>query len=218
MISTGHIYKKSKLKLTSLSIVFPTGSIYDKEGKRGIYHLMEHLITKPLDKYQDLFTANCIEFNAMTSINYGIVYFNGLDSKLTPELKKEVVNCLLNNFNEVTEEQFNIEKQIVSQEIMDVYNDTFNGNLMNIFYSHYNVHDPAGIPDEVNSITFDEVKELARVVFNKPLRIVEIGPSKTEFNNITYNSVLPEPIRVNYKKTKKEVLPVQKGDKTNVMS
>ena len=91
MIKAGHVFKKNKLGLTSLNIVFPTGCAYEKPGRRGISHLMEHLITKSVDKYMDRFTNDCIDFNASTSQNYVVVYFRGLEDKLPSDFKKELV-------------------------------------------------------------------------------------------------------------------------------
>ena len=69
---TGYFFVKNThhKKLTSLNIIYHTGPAYEARGRRGVAHLMEHMITKCIDKYQPQFTKDCITFNAMTTTNY----------------------------------------------------------------------------------------------------------------------------------------------------
>lgn len=216
-IKYGYIFKKSKTKLTSLNIVFNLGSAYETVGYRGISHLMEHLIAKPLDKYEDRFLNDCIETNAYTSLNHIVVYFKGLDTKLTPELKQELVDCVLNGFNEVTKEEFENEKQVVIQEAFDCFEEPSVGHLTNILYGYYGISLPVGIPEEVNSFTYENAKKWAKKYFTKPARIVEVGRTSTEFKNVKYTKKLWfEPIIPKYKDTKQIIKNVQSGDKVNI--
>lgn len=209
----GYVYKKSRLKLTSLNIVYNIGSAFEKPGMRGISHLMEHLITKAVDKYEDRFLNDCIEFNAYTSLNHVVVYFRGLDSKLTPDFKQELVNAILYNFNEITQEQFDTEKMIVTQEILDEYENPDDGHFANILYGYYNVTDPAGVPEDVANFTLKEARKLAKDFFSKPARIVEVGPTSTTFKKIKYNTEIAPTNVPKFKKTKNIIKNVAAGDK-----
>ena len=216
MFKAGYIYKRNKLELTSLTIVFPWGSIYEKPGRRGISHLMEHLITKSVDKYMDRFTNDCIDFNASTSQNYVVVYFRGLNDKLTHEFKKELVRAILNDYVNITEKDFENEKNIVIQELLDSYEDPYEGNYINLLYNYFDIHDPTGIPAEIAAFTYEEMMQLAKEQFSRPLRIIEVGNVKTEFEGIEYLDAIPEPAQIKFKDRKQEIYPVINSEKVNV--
>lgn len=216
MIKAGHVFKKTKLDLTSLTIVFPTGCVYEKPGMRGTSHLMEHLITKGVDKYMDRFTNDCIDFNASTSQNYVVVYFRGLEDKLTNDFKKELVNAILTGYVNISKKEFDNEKKIVMQELLDSYEEPNEGNYINLIYNYFDVHDPTGIPEEVEAFTFDDMKRVAQESYSKPLRIVEVGKVPTDFSNIEFLDTLPEPVALKYKDRGQQILPVTESEKVNV--
>lgn len=216
MIKSGHIFKKNKLGLTSLNIVFPTGSIYEKPGRRGISHLMEHLITKSVDKYMDQFTNDCIDFNASTSQNYVVVYFRGLEDKLPSDFKKELVRAILNDYVNITPKDFENEKKIVMQELLDTYEDPNEGNYTNLLYNYFDVHDPTGIPAEIEAFTYEEMQAVVKEQYSKPLRIIEVGKTATDFSDIEYLDTLPDPVQIKYKDRKQEIFPVTESEKVNV--
>ena len=216
MIKAGHVFKKSKIGLTSLNIVFPTGAAYEKPGRRGISHLMEHLITKGVDKYMDRFTNDCIDFNASTSQNYVVVYFRGLEDKLPADFKQELVRAILNDYVNITEKEFENEKKIVMQELLDTYEDPNDGHYTNLIYNYFGVHDPTGIPEDIEAFTYADMLQVAREQYTKPLRIVEVGKDKTDFSNIEYLDTLPEPVTLKFRDRKQEILPVTDSEKVNV--
>lgn len=212
---SGHIYKSQKCKFTSLSIMFKAGTLYEPDGKKGISHLMEHLICKTVQEYDDKFINDCIEFNAVTSIDYVEFYFRGLSSKLTRELKQELVRKLLGGLN-ITQEILDTEKEIVKQEILDSFEDPFEGNILNCYYKYYNLVDPGGFIEDVESVTLEDVQQMYNTVFLKPLRIVEVGHERSDFSFVTYEEKLPVPVEIRYKKSKREMMPVNNGDKSNI--
>ena len=217
-ILNGYIHRaQQKSEFTSLTLVFPTGSIYETPGRHGISHLMEHLICKLVDKYQDRFLNDCIDFNAETDFNYVQFYFRGLESKLPPEFKRELVTALLSGFDSITEEQFEMEKQIVIQEITDDYDDPYLGNLFNCFYRYYNIIEPGGIIDDVKNFSFADAKKMYEDVFTKPLRIVEVGKEWSHFEDIEYCDKLPFKVLPKFKVTKKKLAETLEGDKSLVM-
>lgn len=214
----GYVYRKTTLGMTSLSIVFPMGSGYETIGRRGISHLMEHLITKPLDKFNTFFTSNCIEFNAYTSVNNVVVHFKGMEEYLNPEVKQKMIDTVLHGFGEVTEEQFETEKQIVLQELADVQMDPFYSNLINILYGRYRVLPPTGFKRDIINFTFKEAKEMAKDVFTKPIRIVDIANRKTEYKNVEYRENCPYSKKLSYHPMDREIYTVQKCDNSFVFS
>ena len=216
MIKAGHIFKKNILGLTSLNIVFPTGCAYEKPGQRGISHLMEHLITKSVDKYMDRFTNDCIDFNASTSQNYVVVYFRGLEDKLTTDFKQELVKALLNDYVNITKEEFDNEKKIVMQELLDSYEDPNDGHYTNLIYNYFDVHDPTGIPADIDAFTYEQMLQTAKDFYTKPLRIIEVGKTRSDFSDIEFLDTMPEPVTLKFKDRKQEIMPVADSEKVNV--
>lgn len=202
----GYIHKKSKNNYTTLNIVYNIGSAYENENTYGISHLMEHLITKSVDKYQERFINDCIEFNAYTSMTHVVVYFKGLDSKLTPEFKNELVNCILNDYNKISVEEFENEKKIVTQEIYDAYEDNLTAHYYNILYGYFGISVPTGMIDCVNNYSFEESRKYAYEFFKHPARIVEFSKVPTNFDNIDYNTSIFDVKKPKFKKTNKYII------------
>ena len=101
---TGYFFVKNiqNKKLTSLNIIYHIGSAYEARGRRGVAHLMEHMITKCIDKYTSRFTRDCVTFNAVTTSNYIKVYFTGLKEKLPADFKQQLVKEILHSFDNLT--------------------------------------------------------------------------------------------------------------------
>ena len=216
---TGHIFKVYRGKFTSLSVVFKAGTLYEPENRKGVSHLMEHLICKAVQKFDERFINDCIDYNAVTSIDYVEFYFRGLREKLTPEFKKQIVKELLGGFN-ITQEQFDTEKEIVTKEITDSFEDPFEGNQINCYYKFYDIVDPGGFPEHVAAFTLDEAKQMYADKFTKPLRIVEVADKPTDFSDVEYSKDIPMPIELRFKNTKKsrakEILPANSGEKAHM--
>ena len=218
-VKTGHLWRRQLSDFTSLTVVFAAGSIYDPPDRKGVSHLMEHLISKVIDKYEDRFTRDCIDYNAITNFDYVYFYFRGLASILTPELKQELVDQLVHHgFDNLTEEEFEMEKQVVVQEITDAYDDPFLGNLQNIYYKYYNQIEPGGFPEHVKAFTFEEAKQIYKDRFMKPLRIVEVNHYRTDFSNIECLEKAPNKFPISFKKSKREIMPAVKGEKSQIFA
>ena len=103
----------------SLSLVFNTGSKNERDDERGLSHLLEHMMftgTKKRTSYEiseemDFYGA---EFNAYTSKEVTVYYFNSLSSK-----QKETTDIMFDMIvNPIfPEEQLKKEKEIIFEEI-----------------------------------------------------------------------------------------------------
>lgn len=174
-----YIYKKDRLKMTSLTIVFDAGSELEETGKKGTMHLMEHLICKTfLDMYTRL-SENGIDWNAYTSEDAVIVWFEGLDSRLNSDMKTELVKRLLGGIN-ITEEEFKSEQSVVLQEYMDCVFDNRTACTMNILRKYWNNFLPIGYENDIKNFSYQDMHDTYEKYFKIPARIVEVGPTKTE--------------------------------------
>ena len=206
----GYFFKKcAKTKITSLTIVFRHSASAELDGEHGISHLCEHLICKSFDDLTDKFTNECITWDAYTNNNMIVFTFQGLESKLTSDLKCELVKRITSASSVVTAENLEKEKQIVIQEIITGYDDPYMGHLYNLWSNHFGFIEAGGIPDEVKNVTLKQVKEYMKAHYTQPARIVETGKTKTEFKKVTYNMVPPATPKFKFnKKYKTDICPV----------
>lgn len=214
-----YIYEKKSLKMTSLNVVFDAGSLYEAEGKKGTMHLMEHLACKTFEDMRSLFTAKGITWNAYTSDEKVVFWLQGLDSQLTPEIKREYVTKLLGGLEGMSRESFENEKKTVIEEYNDVFNDPERGVLENFMREKFDYFGPIGRRADIEAFTYEDALKTKKEVFTKPVRIIEVGPTKTDFSDIEYNEERAEYKELKYKKkydNDKENVP--ESDKTLVVA
>lgn len=176
-----YIYEKNNLKMTSFEVVFNAGALYEREGRYGTMHLMEHLMCKQFKDMVSKFTKLGITWNAYTGNELVVFWLRGLDKYLTPEIKKEYVDKL---FSAPTfgQEEFDNEKRTVLQEYGDCFSDMEGGYYLNFLRKHYNSYSAIGKREDIENFTYEDYLEVKDEFFSKPARIIEIGPRKTDLN------------------------------------
>lgn len=213
-----YIYEKKSLKMTTLQIVFNAGALYEKAGRYGTMHLMEHTVCKTFDDMQSTLTKEGISWNAYTGDEHVVFHFTGLDSHLTPEMKRTLVSKILGNIDMVSEESFNTERSTVLQEYKDCFEDPVSCKMLNVLRNNFNHYDAIGRYEDVANFTLADAKEVKKEFFTKPARIIEVGPTKTDFSEIEYEIEAPECAKLKYNKNynaEQEECP--ESDKTFVM-
>lgn len=213
-----YIYEKKSLKMTTLQVVFNAGALYEKEGRYGTMHLMEHLICKSFEDLQSFLTKEGISWNAYTGDEHVVFHWSGLDSHLTPEVKKLLVDRVLGNLDMVSQEAFDNERATVLQEYGDAFDDPQSGVYLNYIRTHFNYFDAIGRREDVANFSIDDMKEVKKEFFSKPARIIEVGPTKTDFSYVEFETEKHEFAKLKYKKNwgaELEVVPG--GDKDLVV-
>ena len=206
-----HIYEKKSLKMTTLSVVFNAGSLYEKEGRFGTMHLMEHLICKSFDDLRSELTKREITWNACTGDEFVQFYWTGLDSQLTPALKQKLVSRVVDDIQKyVTKDAFNKENATVYQEYCDCFSDTQQGAVLNFFRKKFNYFNAIGKREDILNFTYEDMLEVKKEFFMKPARIIEVGPTKSDFWFVEYEDVKHEFAKLKYKndwKAEQEMIP-----------
>jgi len=203
-----YIYKKDRLKMTSLTIVFDAGSNLEPAGKKGTMHLMEHLICKTFKDMYPMFTQKSIDWNAYTSEERILVYFEGLASILTSDIKIEIVKKLTGGIACVTEDEFETEKNVVLQEYMDTIVDTTNVCELNILRKYWNYYGIIGCEEDIKNFTYQDVLDTYEKYFRNPIKIVEVGPDKTpELAGFCVDNKLKHK-KFSFGKYKNELIPI----------
>ncbi|MBR1611364.1 MAG: insulinase family protein, partial [Methanobrevibacter sp.] len=112
--------------------------------------------------------------------------------------------------------EFENEKKIVMQELLDSYEDPNDGHYTNLIYNYFDVHDPTGIPADIDAFTYEQILQTAKDFYTKPLRIIEVGKTRSDFSNIEFLDTMPEPVTLKFKDRKQEIMPVANSEKVNV--
>lgn len=181
-----HVYEKNDLKMTSIHIVYNAGALYERKGREGTMHLMEHMVCKNFDNLRDMMQELGITYNAMTSDQHVIFYFKGLESKLSP-VKEMLVKRLVSGFI-ASPEQLDSEKKVVVEEYLDTFNDQIIGNYYNSMRSYYGYGGAIGLRESIENFTYEDALEVYENFYKKPVRIVEVGPSKSDFSFVEYSN------------------------------
>ena len=182
-----HIFKKNKIKMSGLYLIFNTGAMYEENGKFGTFHLMEHLICKTFDDLRDEFTKRGITYNAYTSSEMVVVWFTGLTKQLSTVLKEDLIKRITLCGNLITEESFLKEKMVVLQEYEDSFTDPMGGHYLNLIRSRFNYYLPIGKKSDIESFSYDDMKKTFNEFFTKPSMIIEIGGEKSDLSFVEFD-------------------------------
>lgn len=201
--------------MTNLTIAYNLGGLFDQEGQKGISHLMEHLICKTFkDEYGELNKYN-IEWNAITGGDLVKIYFMGMDKYFTPEWKRRLVKKITGGIN-IPKEEFEAEKLVVLQEYGDAFNEP--ANAENTLREKYGYYSPIGKKEDIMNFTYKDMTTFYNKYMKKPAKIVEVGPTKTDFSKIPMKEeYILQPAKPRYKKNwKLELEPAPENQKCDV--
>lgn len=183
-----YYFEKCNLKMTGLYITYNAGAMYENDNQLGTMHLMEHMICKRFDDLRDELTKRDIVYNAYTDEEQVVVFFTGLSSQLTSDLKIELVKRLTDGIF-ATEDEFIKERDVVIQEYYNYFNDLQFGNLANYLRNKFNNYSIIGKADDINNFSYEDALVIFEKFFKKPSRIIESGKNKTDFSFVEYNDI-----------------------------
>lgn len=201
-----------------IGIMVNIGSIYEPEKKRGISHLLEHMLFKSNRKYTAEKIATGIEMsggeiNAETS-----TFFTMYAVECIPSGFEKVVDILFSMFenDSYKNDEFESEKSVVLTEIERYRNDP-ESMLWDLsakaVYGNSDYGDPvSGFRETVSSITKEELEDF-KAKFYTPDNITIILSGKFSKK---YVETLKKKFRVLYGDGKKKKKP-KKGKKNNII-
>lgn len=202
-----HIFKRSNYGFGSLHVVFEGGSSIDPIGKRGMTHLVEHLMCSNTDCMQVKLYESGIDLNAQTSMFGTEFYMKGLDDSIMGQ-GVTFLRKLLGK-PQWDEDFFETEKKVVLQE----YGEAVAGYAftLNVQRKYYGLCDALGIRKEIESITYGEALQFVKDHFKKPTRIVQLGAHKLDLGFVSY---LPSPGDLRAPIEKRGKVPLEKEKPT----
>jgi len=180
---------RSQTELSGFYIIYYGSTLLEERGNYGISHLMEHLMCKNFEHLRETFEKEGIDWNAYTSSNEIVFYFTGLDEYLNKR-KSELIE-LMSDFN-VTKNQFENEKKIVLEEYSDYFSDQTESHMLNLTRKLYNVYDPIGLREDLESLKFMDCLNFYEKQFSKPSKIINVSSKEPfsysgSFNNLSFD-------------------------------
>ncbi|MGQ4892473.1 MAG: M16 family metallopeptidase [Candidatus Njordarchaeia archaeon] len=185
-------FKREETKNIGLSIGVGIGSAYEVSSKRGISHLLEHMLFKSNRKYTAREMSKIIEFaggdwNATTYWNTTILYTEILSKNLKKVL--DVIYHVLTN-DRYKEEEFNNEKNVVLTEIETTMSDPIARTYMlcpKTVFGESDLGSPImGTKETVESITLDDLLDFKERYYkaNNMITVLVGGFSRENFEEI----------------------------------
>ena len=154
-----------KAPIVKHMVWYKVGAVNEPVGKGGMAHLLEHLMFRGTKKVKDgefnkIVTENGADANAFTSLDETAYHEFADLSRL--ELMMALESDRMQNLN-ITQEAFDKEQKIVYQERKQVIENNptaYFGEMMqrNLWQEHPYGRPVTGTPDEILSLTLDDVQ------------------------------------------------------------
>ena len=185
--SFGYHYAPNSVPIAKLAFKYPFGGATEREGQRGISHLMEHLMCKTFDDLRPKMTKLGIDHNAYTNNLSTVFYFAGL-TRFINEMTPLLVKRLIEHPQLWSRVDFENEKKTVIQEYKDVFNDQLYGTYHNVMRKEYGYFSAIGCLHDIENFSYDDSLRLSSL-YERPSLIVEVGnqSSLVDFKAIHYD-------------------------------
>lgn len=171
---------KSQNDLSSFYIIWEGSTNLEKKGWYGVAHLCEHLQTKMIDHLQEDFDRDGIEWNLWTSSNEICMYIQGLDEKVNKW--KHIIMDLMFEFK-ITKEDFENERKIVLEELMDSFNGQTETHMLNLSRKLFNDYGPIGLREDLEKLKFMDIINFWELQYAMPSKIINVSKNKPYKNN-----------------------------------
>lgn len=176
---------KSQTDFSGFYIVFDGSTNIEKEGTRGVSHLVEHLICKTFQDLRDDFQRNGIDWNASTTNNVLAFYFTGLESNLK-KFRNKLVDRIFDF--DITKKDFESERKIILQEYTETFNNSNKVHLLNAYRKYLNSFAPIGSKDDLEKLKFIDLLNFYQEYYDKPTKIINVSKNyKFTSNLIDFN-------------------------------
>ena len=163
---------KSETDFSGFYVVYEGSCVKEREGIYGISHLMEHLVCKSLDDFQDDFQRDGISHNAYTSDNEIVFHWTGLEDKLN-KYRNLIIEKIF-DFN-ITEEQLKTEKDIVMEEYLDWFNEQSSSHIQNLYRKLFNYYSPIGKRQDIESWALKDCQDYFDLQYKRPHKIINVS-------------------------------------------
>ena len=162
----------SQTNLSGFYVIYEGSTNLEKPGWYGLVHLMEHLVCKSFDHLQEDFDRDGVDWNAYTSNNEICFYLTGLDEKVN-KWKGQFVD-LLGQFK-ITKEDFENERKIVLEELMDSFNDQTESHMLNLSRKLFGDYGAIGLREDLEKLKFMDIINFWELQYAKPSKVINVS-------------------------------------------
>jgi predicted Zn-dependent peptidase len=177
-MNSGNILIPTPIPMSFLALGYQRGGIYEGPGSRGISHLMEHLVCKTFDPHQTRLRSLGVNYNAYTSDNRVVFWWEGL-SECVEQIAQNVVDCVCLKHNLWSSAAFEAEKKVVLEEYGDCFNSQEEGVGLNAGRRYYNYFDPIGLREDIEAFTYEDSLRESEF-YDRPDLLLQVGLSGVE--------------------------------------
>lgn len=178
----------NSLEMASLHIVYNNMSPLDeKDGRRGIFHLIEHMIGTVLDPILPELHEYAICDDLMTSHEHVIATFSGT-AEAIEKFAHKIINMIITaSSKNITKEMFEMERDAVYNEIAEIESDFNAVMLRDGLRKVYGIHAPEGDIGDVEKYTFEQFKKDFDKYVPHPSSICYVGPRALDLPDLAKN-------------------------------
>ena len=180
-VNNGIYNIKSNTGMSGFYVIYKGGASIERDGNRGIAHLMEHLMCRSFERYDEQLTQNGVFTNAFTCNDRVAFFIKGLD-RYVNEFKQKLVESMF-DFN-ISEQEFEIEKQIVLEEYDMSFDSRTDIHFYNIFRKLFDFYCAIGKRSDIENYTYEQFNEFHDLHFSKPHQIINISEKYPFTDNI----------------------------------
>lgn len=202
---------KSETDLSGFYVVYKGSVLNEDSSTYGISHLIEHLLIKQFKDLYDDFDRYSIYWNAYTSPTEIVCYITGLDEYLY-KYRHEYLNSFL-KFN-ITEEEFNTEKNVVIQEYLDMFQDQSATTYLNLLRENFHYYSAIGKLESLEKLTYEDLKSFYKKYYTKPSKIINVSKHNKFTGYNDFKTTYPKKINID----KSDVLKLEDDMKFNKAS
>lgn len=163
---------RSNTAMSGFYIVYKGGASIERDGNRGISHLMEHLMCKSFDKHADALVQNGIMTNAFTSNDRVAFFIKGMD-RYVNEFKQKLVDSMF-EFN-INELEYELEKSVVLEEYDMSFDSRTDIHFYNAYRKYFDFYCAIGKRDDIKNFSLDDIYEFHEKHFSKPHQIINVS-------------------------------------------
>ena len=180
------INQNKKSPIAAVTIHFPVGSKDDPSDKRGIAHLIEHMLftgTPKVPDYDKFIQLAGGDSNAATYPDYTLYY-----GTVPPENLSGYLEMERDRFENVlfTPSKFEIQKNVVIEEynenvLLEPYGDCWHHILESIFEDQYYAHPVIGKDEKsIQNISLDDLKIFFKKHYQDGLPVISVSSPYSE--------------------------------------
>ena len=162
-------FKSNVRNMGSFAVKYNFSAMSESPGFYGASHLIEHCMCEPIKAFENELFINGLSYNAFTSIKNVVFHIQGID-KSVKDFRVRFYNEVVNY--QITEEDFNRQKEIVIQELKNYQSDQYSVFDQNIKRKYFNAPDVGGEIDDLEKLTYDKFMFYKNTYFNIPDEII----------------------------------------------